>query len=789
MTENCVHYSRLFDLSTDLMCIANTQGYIIKANKAWEVTLGYTLDYLYSIPFIELVHPEDQEDTLRAANDLSIGKPICNFENRYKHANGHYRWLNWNSSSLTDEGLIYAVVRDITEVKRTLTLSAEAEHISKVGWWEIDVHSNELYWSTVTHEIHGTKAQTYKPQLEDGLRYFPESAQPAIQEAVQKLMQDGTQYDLQLPFVDVNNIHKWVRATGTITKESGKITRLFGTIQDITQQRLQILSLQSKTELLDQAQDIALLGGWELDVASGITKWTKQVYAIHEVPLDYDHNRYNGLDFYTPEYRDVIGAAVQSCIENGTPFNEIAKFITAKQNFKWVRATGRAYYENGKVQKVIGIFQDITAVKTIQDNLEYEKEIRSALIQNLGDGFVLFTPEGVQQECNTAFCAMTQFTQQELLGSKIPNIPYWPAFLVDEFQKAFTSVATTGSGTFEMQFLRKDGSVFPVLINAATLFEPHTSKPLYHYATIKDITENKQKEQKLLQQNEELTELQTILDQGSLVSITNEQGIITHVNSKFCEVSGYTEQELIGKSHKIVNSKTHSKDFWKEFWTTIKSGNPWEGDVCNRKKDGSLYWIHAFVCPIIRNHTRIGFMAIRQDITKQKELENQLREIAVTDTLTQLKNRKFFMEQLDVAFERFKRYNHSCWVLMCDLDHFKNINDTYGHECGDIVLKSIGQILQNTLRNSDVVARIGGEEFACLIFGKDYSIAQNTTQRILQQIAQSKIEYNNTTIPVTVSIGETRLTANDKTGSEALKRADQALYQAKETGRNRVVSL
>lgn len=276
-----------------------------------------------------------------------------------------------------------------------------------------------------------------------------------------------------------------------------------------------------------------------------------------------------------------------------------------------------------------------------------------------------------------------------------------------------------------------------------------------------------------------------LVDQNIIISETDENGIITEANNAFCKISGYTKEELIGNSHKIVKHPDTPKKVFEEMWKDLKNGKSWRGELKNRKKNGYFYWVDIVIHPRFLDGKIIGYTALRQDITDKKKVEY----LSITDELTQLYNRRHFNEKIEKELNRAKRENHFISFFMLDLDHFKDFNDTYGHQAGDEALKKVSKILKShTKRASDFAFRIGGEEFAILAcFSKEESI--KFAKLIQEDIEKLKIEHktSQTSSYITISIGlVVRKGLEVKDSKELYMLADKALYKAKEEGRNRV---
>ncbi|OIQ49193.1 putative diguanylate cyclase AdrA [Pseudodesulfovibrio hydrargyri] len=185
----------------------------------------------------------------------------------------------------------------------------------------------------------------------------------------------------------------------------------------------------------------------------------------------------------------------------------------------------------------------------------------------------------------------------------------------------------------------------------------------------------------------------------------------------------------------------------------------------------------------------IRLIGISMDVTEQRQMEDELRTLASTDPLTGASNRRQFMSRLGEEFERCKRYNTSLVLLSLDIDHFKRINDTYGHPAGDDVLKELVALCRSTLRTTDLFGRVGGEEFQAALTQTRIGAGENTAERLRRRVEQCEVRTHDQIITFTISIGVTALTPDDESIEGLLKRADDALYQAKRSGRNRVIVL
>jgi diguanylate cyclase (GGDEF)-like protein/PAS domain S-box-containing protein len=273
------------------------------------------------------------------------------------------------------------------------------------------------------------------------------------------------------------------------------------------------------------------------------------------------------------------------------------------------------------------------------------------------------------------------------------------------------------------------------------------------------------------------------------VVITDIKANIEWANPAFEKLTGYTVTEAIGrKPSELVKSGEQDEDFYQALWQKISLGKTWCGELINKRKDGSLYHEELTIAPVADENGEIcHFVGIKQDISERKQMQEQLWEMATTDVLTGLINRRYFMVKLEEEFARVQRLDcHDVSVLMLDIDFFKRINDSYGHAIGDAVLKHFTDIMRSCLRKTDTAGRLGGEEFSIFLPDTDLPAAQIFAQRLCKKVEDSPLLLDDKPIAVTVSIGIGLMSVTDDSCDAVLIRADDALYRAKETGRNRV---
>jgi len=301
-----------------------------------------------------------------------------------------------------------------------------------------------------------------------------------------------------------------------------------------------------------------------------------------------------------------------------------------------------------------------------------------------------------------------------------------------------------------------------------------------------------------------LSESLEIINHYVFTSKTDLNGVITYVSDAFCELSGYTKYELLGSTHRIIKHPDNPSSAFKKLWETLISGKSYEGEVKNRKKNGDEFWLNTLIRPEFNDKSEIiGYIAYRKNITHEKMLEelnhklermveNKTKELqysndrllrqSETDALTGIYNRKKLQDTLILEIKKAYRYDQDFSIILIDIDHFKNVNDTYGHLTGDNVIKAVCNLISNNIRDIDLFARWGGEEFVILVNNQDKQQTKLMAEKIREKISQTKLDN----LDVTCSFGIAQYEKND-TDEIIFKKADDALYVAKESGRNCVI--
>ncbi|MEQ9558228.1 MAG: diguanylate cyclase [Rhodospirillales bacterium] len=261
---------------------------------------------------------------------------------------------------------------------------------------------------------------------------------------------------------------------------------------------------------------------------------------------------------------------------------------------------------------------------------------------------------------------------------------------------------------------------------------------------------------------------------------------IVYVNAAFCRLSGYSEKEAIGKAPGFMDGPDTDPEARAKAVDAIKHGRHMRTRLLQYAKDGTTYWVDVNIMPLFGSDGEVTHIAaIQRDVTADVLREQELLSLATTDDLTGAKNRRHFMERAELEVHRLRRHRVPFSVVLLDLDHFKQVNDTHGHQAGDDVLKEAVRRWQLGRRPFDTLGRLGGEEFAILLPGADSEAAMTVAERLRAVIAEAPFDTIDGPIDVTVSIGVAEAEDADQTIEGTLGRADAALYHSKHAGRNR----
>ncbi|MDF1654303.1 MAG: diguanylate cyclase [Coxiellaceae bacterium] len=260
---------------------------------------------------------------------------------------------------------------------------------------------------------------------------------------------------------------------------------------------------------------------------------------------------------------------------------------------------------------------------------------------------------------------------------------------------------------------------------------------------------------------------------------------IVYVNNAFTKLTGYSAEEAIGNTPRMLQGPETNKETRAKIKQALQQQQPIQIEILNYSKSGEAYWLDLSIVPLANANGEVEyFAAIERDLTQKKAAEKQLQQLASVDELTQVYNRRTFFEKANHEIKRIQRSGLQFGVMILDIDDFKSVNDTAGHQAGDAVLSELAKVLVDCIRDIDTLARYGGEEFAFILPLTDQEQTQQVANKVLEAVQSHRFDFNGKTFPITVSIGCSICRKSDADINTAIARADQALYDAKNAGKN-----
>ena len=278
-----------------------------------------------------------------------------------------------------------------------------------------------------------------------------------------------------------------------------------------------------------------------------------------------------------------------------------------------------------------------------------------------------------------------------------------------------------------------------------------------------------------------------VFDQaGEAILVAGPDSIIQTVNAAFCRISGYSPSEAVGQRTSLLKSGRHSRDFYQDMWRRLSADAFWQGEIWNRRKNREIYPEWLTITRVDDERGQVAhYVAVFSDITQIKDSQRRVEFLATHDTLTELPNRTLFHDRLDQAMAQMHRSGSRLALLFIDLDNFKTINDTLGHNVGDALLRQVTTRLREAVRDIDTLARLGGDEFTAIISNCTTESANEVASRILNSLVLP-FSVEERSLFITASVGIAFFPDDGEDAAELIKSADAAMYRAKEQGRNRV---
>lgn len=569
---------------------------------------------------------------------------------------------------------------------------------------------------------------------------------------------------------------------------------LYSIVFDVTEQVRAERELKEKAQLLEEAQRIGGTGSYIYDVAT--TRWSSSLVMDEICGIDagYERNLEGWLQLIHPEQRkEIEHYLLPEVIGRGESFDREYRILRKNDGCeRWVIEKGRLERdEQGRPMLLYGTIKDITESKRADMALRAsELRYRTIFLTSIDSIGINRLEDGVTIDVNRAYTEMTGYTREESLGKSAEEL----SLLIDSEDREKIRAMMAAEGVcrnYQIQYRKKNGEYGWGLLSASLIELDGVQCTL---SITRNITEERVAAQKLFEAQEALriseeryrTVFQASLDCIAIARLSDQ--VIIDVNRAYLDLLGFTAEEVLGNTVEGLNLWVDPRDREMMRARGEQEGTFRDTRVRLRKKNGQLIWVLVSASTIEVDHTPC-MLAILRDVSEAKAAEDKIWNLAFYDSLTQLPNRRLLLDRLRQMLASGMRSYHMHALLFIDLDNFKSLNDTYGHQKGDALLGEVAQRLVGCVRASDTVARLGGDEFVILLdyLDADHQAAARQAEGVALKILaaiEKPFTLNGREYFSSSSIGITLFDGLKENTSELLQQADIAMYQAKSAGRN-----
>jgi diguanylate cyclase (GGDEF)-like protein/PAS domain S-box-containing protein len=573
----------------------------------------------------------------------------------------------------------------------------------------------------------------------------------------------------------------YVSVTISLIRDAdGKIIGASKIARDIT-------PLKREQERLQMALDTSSNGLWDWDLRTGRVYRSPHYFELTGYPPEDDtHDFAFFVRTIHPEDRAHVQQVISAYVAGKCDRIEFEYRLISKkgENGTWLQGKGRAVERNlaGVPLRIVGTLSDITGVKLAEMALRDREQRLSRVIEGSDQGYWDWNIQTNLFQVSPRWETMLGYEPGEMQVSP----ERWVEIVhPEDFPRTMQSVerhlrGETPMHESEIRCKHKSGSWRWILTRGKVVTRDGEGKPLMMSGTHTDIDERKAME---LSQRDALTVFASSYEG---IMVVDASGLITRINPAFTRITGYRDDEVVGKSPRTLASGRHDTRFYREMWDCIESTGFWSGEIWNRRKNGEVFAQILSISRVADNNGKVqNYIGMFSDISQIKAHEEELDRAAHYDPLTGAPNRRLLADRLTQSIARADRSELSLAVCYLDLDGFKAVNDRYGHSAGDKLLLAVTENLKQVLRADDTLARLGGDEFVLLL--SDIGSPEECSlilERVLLSV-NKPTELEGNTVAVSASIGVSLYPQDHGDADILMRHADQAMYLAKEAGKNR----
>ena len=588
----------------------------------------------------------------------------------------------------------------------------------------------------------------------------------------------------------VRGVRHWVQQTLIPDVDpAGRVVGYLSVAFDITERKLQEEELRKSELFLDRTGQMAGIGGWEVDLVTGGVVWSRETRRIHGVDADYAPDLATAFNFYPPEARPTIEAAVRDAMVDGTPWDLELPFIRRDGRRLWVRAVGSAEFAAGVPVRLVGAFQDISdriaqrmEIKEINDRVALATESGGIGIWelNIGTGELIWDTRMYQLFDDTS-------------GGRVAPAVLWEARVhPDDLPGLREGMRSAALGDRlldrDYRIVLEDGTTRH-LRGTARAMRDAQGQPTRLIGANWDITELRELAANLAEDRSLLSV--TLESIGDAVITTNARGQITWLNPVAERLTGWSSAQAIGRMllqvFHIVDEHTRAPAA-DPVRNCLEQGRVVGlSDTTLLSRSGEEFGIQHSIAPIRRDDgTVLGTVLVFHDVSEQRRLTGEMSWRATHDALTGLVNRTEFEVRLARLLQTSHETGSEHALLYIDLDQFKLVNDASGHAVGDQLLQQVSRMLTDGVRTRDTIARLGGDEFAILMERCTVEQGQRVAQKLCDRMDDFRFVHEERRFRIGLSIGLVPVDRRWQTTAAILQAADTSCYAAKDAGRNRV---
>jgi diguanylate cyclase (GGDEF)-like protein/PAS domain S-box-containing protein len=738
--------------------------------------------------FLNAIHPDDRAAVSRAYADSLVNQAPYEITHRLRMSDGRIKWVLEKCVSEFDAAgkalRSQGTVQDVTESKLAELALRQSEHKFSMAFDScpvaasiamvddgrfVEVNANfqrDFGWART--ELIG------RTSVEVGL--WPD--RETRERWVSLMGAGGRLVDYETTWLHRNGERRSISLSGEITELDGRAC-ILAYATDITARRLAQLALETSRNFNEQIFLASPIGIMTYDAAGQCLTANRnavdQIGGTHEQLLAQNFRRIEAWK------TSGLLASAEAALATGEVIRTEARFLTSFGKEVWQEAVFTRFVADGQPNLLL-MLTDMSERRRQEEKTRQLQVEHEAMLSNAVVGITYLRQRHIVS-CNRRFEEIFQYGPGELIGESSERLYDSRETFEHIGVVAYEAVAANRSFRTEVKLRHKDGSVFWGELSGRAIDPDHPHDgSIWIYADISDL--------KLVEAD--LRIAAAAFDSQEAIMVTDAGSVILKVNKAFTETTGYAAEDVVGRTPRLLQSGRHNADFYREMWQTLKREGIWQGEIWDRRKDGDEYpkWLTISVVKDDAGNVT-HYVGSHFDITERKLAEEKIHQLAFFDQLTGLPNRTLLLDRLRQAMAASGRSDSHGALLFIDLDNFKALNDSLGHDVGDLLLKQVAQRLLKCVREGDTVARLGGDEFVVVLanlspIGEEAATGTELVAEKILTTLNQVYRFGDAAHHSSSSIGVTLFKGPSISIDDLMKQADLTMYKAKEAGRNTI---